>query len=626
MMKPWLLLLLVLAAGCAKPRKTGSAFAEDFKVLGNWTQKDAQGVKLIAMDYTDAIDSGFAIPSVHQTEGGRFTLSFTVTDLDDRGRAFRYKLYYRNESYKMRDSLSGDRMDPLAEENFYGSWESAAEGFRTTPPTSGLDPLMVTDHFRIIGDPREEQRFVVEGQRKRWARNPRVGTYAFLLVVVPEDAYATAAIPDAVARIGERQDGHFIDPFWYFLHGPGSRSPKVQVLQAGEQLRVIARPPLGVGIYVEEQDGLSTAAFNNTCGHSEELRKQAPFEQFIHYVDASTRFANIPLIADVLGNAYTPDDHDFNRAFFPENRMVSLCPMTTKLPCETVRSNAAENTIEIHNPASVPGNLRKENVGVRSRHGLLYGKYSVKCKLTPLLNDSDMWNGLTNAIWLIYQGAPGNYRRICAKDGYMENYWGGAQDKRVPQVAYAEIDFEILKTPLYCPDVTFPPLAPQQVAMPGRRANWQQPADRGIPKGMITVACTNWDMACHQPVNFAAGCNDIAHDGQVFSSHRWDDNYRALTQKRFEPDAELFRGDHYWFQIDWRPDEIIWRIGPELDQLREVGYMDSTVTSISNVQMLLIVTQEFHNTKWWPGSPYQQGYIPFAAKDYKGVIQEVIIE
>ncbi len=626
-MKHWPLLLLpLLAAACGKPQMPGSARADGFMVLGNWTQRDEQGVKAIALDYTEAIDSGFTIPSARQVEGGRFTFSFQVADPEGRGRAFRYKLYYRNESYQMQDSLPDGRMNPLAEENFYGSWESASEGFRTTAPTVGMDPLLVKDSFRIIGDPREEERFMVDGKRKRWARNPRVGSYAFLLVVVPGDAYATAAIPDAVARIGERQDGHFIDPFWYFLKGPGSHMPNVQVLRAQERLKVRARPPLGAGIYVEEQEGLSTEAFSSSCGRSEELRKQAPFQQFIHYVDASTRFSNIPLIADVLGNAYTPDDHDFNRTFFPENRMVSLCPMTTKLPCETVRSDPENNTIEIHNPASTPDRLRKENVGVRSRHGLLYGKYSVKCKLTPLLNDSDMWNGLTNAIWLIYQGAPGNYRRICTKDGYMENYWGGAQDKRVPQVAYAEIDFEILKTPLYCPDATFPPLAPQQIAMPGRRANWQQPADRGIPKGMITVACTNWDMACHQPVKFAAGCNDIAHNGQAFSSHRWDDSYRALTQKRFEPDAELFRGDHYWFQIDWRPDEIIWRIGPELDQLREVGYMDSTVTSISNVQMLLIVTQEFHNTKWWPGSPYQQGYIPFAAKDYKGVIQDVIIE
>ncbi|MEO7081412.1 MAG: hypothetical protein ABIY71_07790, partial [Flavobacteriales bacterium] len=409
-------------------------------------------------------------------------------------------------------------------------------------------------------------------------------------------------------------------------HGPGGKIPQVTVLEAKDRLKVSARPPLGTGIYVEETEGISTEAFSDRCGQTNELRQQAPFQQFIHYVDPSTQFENIPLIADVLGNEYTPGDHDFNRSFFPENRMVSLRPMTTRMPCETVRSNPDNNTIELRNPASMPNDLRKENVGVRSRSGLMYGNYSIKCKLTPLLNDSDMWVGLTNAIWLIYQGAPGNHRRACTKDGYMANYYGGDGDQRVPHVDYAEIDFEILKTPLYCPDATFPPLRPQQVAVPGNRANWQRPKNDGVPAGMITVACTNWDMACHSPIKFASGCDGITHEGQTFFSHRWDENYRALTQKIYEPDAELFRGDHYWFQIDWKPESITWRIGPDLDHLREVGYMDSTITSISDVQMQLIVTQEFHNTKWWPGSPYDQGYIPFAAKAYTGVIQEVIIE
>jgi hypothetical protein len=69
--------------------------------------------------------------------------------------------------------------------------------------------------------------------------------------------------------------------------------------------------------------------------------------------------------------------------------------------------------------------------------------------------------GLTNAIWLIYQGAPGNHRRTCSQ-GWISwpTYYGGdAVTSVCRSVDYAEIDFEILKTPLYCPDATFPPLA-----------------------------------------------------------------------------------------------------------------------------------------------------------------------
>jgi len=42
--------------------------------------------------------------------------------------------------------------------------------------------------------------------------------------------------------------------------------------------------------------------------------------------------------------------------------------------------------------------------------------------------------------------------------------------------------------------------------------------------------------------------------------------------------------------------------------------------------MHLIVTQEWHNTRWWPGTPFDQGYIPFPAKDLVGEVQEVIID
>lgn len=48
---------------------------------------------------------------------------------------------------------------------------------------------------------------------------------------------------------------------------------------------------------------------------------------------------------------------------------------------------------------------------------------------------------------------------------------------------------------------------------------------------MVTVACTNWDMACRSPEAFAVGCQPIEKDGNTFVSHRWDENYRALTQK-----------------------------------------------------------------------------------------------
>ena len=210
----------------------------------------------------------------------------------------------------------------------------------------------------------------------------------------------------------------------------------------------------------------------------------------------------------------------------------------------------------------------------------------------------------------------------------MANYYGGHQDQRVKNVGYSEIDFEILKTVPYCPSWTLPPAYFNGVDDQYNVNNWNVPFPEEIlaDDDKVMVSCTNWDMACWQPAEFHDGCYPVHYEGKTFWAHRWDKNYRALTQKTPERDDELFGSPYYYFQIDWQPDRIIWRIGPSKDKLRVVGYQDDKVTSIPNNQMLLIVTQEFHNTKWWVGSAYSQDNIPFPAVDYTGEIYELTIE
>jgi hypothetical protein len=42
--------------------------------------------------------------------------------------------------------------------------------------------------------------------------------------------------------------------------------------------------------------------------------------------------------------------------------------------------------------------------------------------------------------------------------------------------------------------------------------------------------------------------------------------------------------------------------------------------------MLLIIDQEFHNTKWWYGAQFEQENIPFPSEEIIGKIYEVTIE
>lgn len=584
----------------------------------------ANGNGRIELDYTDAI-AGFRVPSRAQGRDGALHFHFTLPADPAHPRKYLYKLYYQNETYKFPETQDGGQ-HPYAQENFYGSWSDAHEGFRTTPVV-GTEAVMVSDTFAIESDPRDEPAFRKDGVVRRWARNPRLGEYDFLLVVIPADGFDSLSAPPQLRDIGLRKDSAYVNPFYWYLHGPGSKDGRVRAVVAPERLALVAHPDLGRGIYIDPHEHPDSSAFCASCGGGDRLRRNAPFKQFIHYVDKSQRWENIPEVADVLGNGFSPEDYDHARCFHPRTELVSLQPGTAHRPCLTVRSDSAGHFVEIHNPASVYGDLRKENVGVITRHAFTYGRVRVRAQLTRLLNDSDMWNGLTNAIWMIYEGGDWAKRRLCNKDGYFATYWGGPDDKRVPTVDYAEIDFEILKTVPYCPDRSFPPVYAQPLCDPLDRTAWMRATPEEIrqQRGRITVACTNWDMACHAPPAFASGCQPITHDGTTFLSHRWDDNYRAITQKSPQPDKELF-GRPYWFEIDWRPEEIIWRIGPDEDHMRVVGYMNSTMTMIPNVQMKLIVTQEFHNTVWWPGTPYQQGGVPFPAKDYVGRILDVIIE
>ena len=451
-----------------------------------------------------------------------------------------------------------------------------------------------------------------------------------MLVVLTENDFKK--IPPYIQNINLMKNGKFINPYFYFLYGEGKNLTSTIVNKSPSLLKVIAKPNLGAGIYIDDArfDGIvDKTGFCNTCGQDSNLFKNAPIQQFINYVDASTKMYNIPVIVDVLKDNYSKMDYNWNKSFFSKDELIPTIIQTSKQPCQTVFSDAAEKSISLKNPAAKYGEWKKESVGIITRHGFTYGKYRLKVKLTELLNKNNVWNGLTNAIWLITQGGgEWNYRRNCDKEGYMATYWGGQKDKRVPAVDYSEIDFEILKTPPYCPDKDFPPVYKNTFDDNKNINSWNVSLPDEITNNdnKVTVACTNWDMACWDPKSFGVGCNPLNYKGEAFFTHRWDHWYRALTEKTEVSDDELFAADYYYFEIDWRPSEIIWRIGPEPHKMRVVGYMNESVTSIPNNQMLLIITQEFHNTKWWPGTPYSQDNIPFPANDILGKVFDLTIE
>ncbi|MCX6268915.1 MAG: hypothetical protein NTW16_16440 [Bacteroidetes bacterium] len=623
-----------LVISCGQPARSPEVASEEFVVkdfnpIANWKQGER-----LYLDYTDAISQGFVIPGTKQVDGGFFNLEFKLKNTGTAPRNFSYKIYYQNESYKFpeQDGIDSTKQHQNAWENFYGSWEDSGTGFAETGIIEADQEFhLVKNRFRIVGNPRNEQRYFDQGKNDRWKRNPRVGNYSFLLVVSASSNIQEKIIPEALQNIGLNSEQGFVNPYFYFLYGPGKLLKNTIVQKYSDMLNVVAMPDPGGGIYINPNAySKEEAAKSKTadCGQDSSFYKTTPFEQFVHFIDPSTKMNNIPVIADVLNDNYTRMDYNWNKRFYRKEELVAITASVAR-PCESAISDPVKHQITLRNPKSEFGKWRKQNAGVITRHGMTFGKYTLKCKLSELLNKNNMWNGLTNAIWLITQSqADWNFRRDCNNNGYMANYYGGNQDQRVKNVGYSEIDFEILKTVPYCPSWLLPPAYNNGIDDQNNVQNWNVPFPEEIlaDDDKIMVSCTNWDMACWQPAEFQAGCDPVRYENKTYWAHRWDKDYRALTEKTPELDDELFASPFYYFQIDWQPDKIIWRIGPSKDKMRVVGYMDDKVTSIPNNQMLLIVTQEFHNTKWWIGSAYSQDNVPFPKVDYIGEIYELTIE
>lgn len=140
------------------------------------------------------------------------------------------------------------------------------------------------------------------------------------------------------------------------------------------------------------------------------------------------------------------------------------------------------------------------------------------------------------------------------------------------------------------------------------------------------VTSTNWDLAYRQPKNFDTGVFPIQYRGSEYLLHRWTDNYQAVTHKHPAIDDELFKGEYYYYEIDWRPTEIIWRIGPSPDKMRIVGYMNENVTQIPDNQMVSVITQEFHYADWWPMQPFSQNYVPYPKNNIQGKVFGIMVE
>lgn len=603
------------------------------------------------MEMTDAVLDGITLPG----RGEIFHFAFDTVA----GEGLYYKIYYQNDSYKF------DEKDTLAYENFYGSWEDVAIGFKAVPADGHI-----RDSFRIVGNPRDEKiyygmdlsnfdaspaavkiiekemladthwvryasqvaapqnnrtfeeqlfldaRWILNYRRHhggevnhRWKRNPRTGCYSFLLVVC--DSAGLSRIPAEVKHIGlTNADSHYVNPYsWYYRN----KDRHIALLNGNKTLRTFARLTPQQGVYIDETQirtpYTSKVEIPGRVGSDTGLYRHALYQQFFPAVSQQYTLRNIPLVRDI--DDYTLADYDAAGRRYDSTQLVYDYPHITNCPGSTVYPAEAGDYISVINPGNAGlEHPKKESTGVKSRVGFTYGKYRGKIKFPPMLNRWGLWNGLTYAFWLIYQDEQSwCNRRPSYHGGYIEKNDDSENPQRLITNRYSEIDIEIVKASRYWPEGYY---------------KHKKPASPDS-SDKVMFCCTNWDLACPEPPNFAAGITRIPYQHHTYEAMRWYPNYKALTTKTPIPNS-IFNKDYYYYEIEWRPTEIIWRIGPDPSHMEVVGYMNDRYTAIPNNQMLCIMTQEYHYSEWWPPVVYWQGLIPFNASDIEGRLYEITIE
>lgn len=635
----------------------------EFKSIINYSFSDEK--KEFAIDMDSVIINGIQAPTAKQIEEGLFKFSFKVSSNTEE---LFYKIYFQNEDYKFQETLN-DTLNPLCGENFYGSWGPKEFGFKKIQPESQI----ITDGFRICGNPRNERKFLgvamstykieeaevkklmdeiqsqpdwfksvqdkatnnkmpVEQQLEldaiftlcyirdkgesnhRWKRNPRMGNYSIMLVVCTESDLKK--IPDYIQDITLKLNGEYVNPYYYFLHGDGSSLSNTKVILDENAVRLKSRIDVSKGIFInnaEKQNYQDYSFLNSGCNDSDETFRTAHMEQFFHAEVRDFKLNTIPVIADVLANEYTAEDYRKAEAYFNDSLMIKDYVRSSNCPCKTVKINEQEKVLEIYNPKSADlTSARKENVGVKTRIGYAYGKFTARIKFPSQINSSNVWTGLTNAFWMLFQDKQEwNHRRV-SESGYAQKGIYSPDAPRSPTTYYSEIDFEIVKTSRYWPATSY--------------KEGKVPVEDAQNNSDIIVTTTNWDLSCSDPVRFGQSFCPTNYDNQEFLPFRWLPWHQAITTRMPVKNSDLYSPDFYYYQIEWRPNEIIWRIGPSKDQLKVIGYVNDEITSIPNNQMIMIVTQEYHLTEWWPPMPFKQEYIPFLKNDMIGKIYDFEIE
>ena len=250
---------------------------------------------------------------------------------------------------------------------------------------------------------------------------------------------------------------------------------------------------------------------------------------------------------------------------------------------------------------------------------MTYGKWVAKIQFPRMVNSHQVWTGIANVFGLISHSpnSAWNQRRTCnhpiayiphsAKDVEGSSLFSRSTD------GYSRIDLELVSASERWPAVSSGESKGNEV-------------QEKLSNGNIMAVCSNWDLACHEPSSFFTGVKSTVFENEPFVHYRANDWQKMLISKAPVVYSRIAASNYFFFEIEWQPTKIIWRVGPERDKMEVLCVMDDSITTIPNNQMLPVVTQEWLTKAPWYLSSYEQNFIPYPKDDVVGRIMELWVE
>ncbi len=584
----------------------------------------------------------------NEEENEYFKFSFELTNNTSNSTLY-YVIFYQNESYKYPEL--GSTLFHSGS-NFYGSWgfdESFNPGLRPITHVAQGNTEDVVGYFRIRGNPRNELKYQSQplkwtddpnenndsGIMGRWRKVPRVGEYKFLIVVTADpDYFSNNHRPYLVNSSDQYRNSHYVSPFQWRNLTNSAWTANTAVAESNDVLKI------------KVHQDVNDLGQNILSGEDINTHPRLAWEVSIDDHQVINDLKKIPLHRNV--DEYTQLDYNWAAHFFHQDELKDVILGTGANSGDNVTNSVSEGGLLMEVPAvddceKEPIELEKTAIKYRP---LLYGKYTIKAQIPKLYNEHDIHRGLGYAFWIPPTNTSGYDQQYCQAvrsdfDFNLEVGVANEGDKHYPNddlfpdegtSAYNEKRQNIDAWDTH----HYPGIMPYEAdqlwfsfTMGGGKRECLNIVEQPIGFDQSLLLSYPYSEGNKGPflirrmeerpgpvrqapllIN-----TSIVHDDDINIELDDDDGY-------FSDDP----GYEYYYQIEWTPYEVIYRMGPSLTDLTVWAWYPCKHMAISNVYGSFSVDLKYFNSKAEAYYRHAAQFIPIPSNSIYARVKEVIIE